>query len=93
MSNDDKNDHDRQTSAAGPSSEDNSLVAASDYLRAGTGAMREGGASRRELFQGEVALLGAWAEEVGLLLKEDALRGLRPATSGAEHEVFFDAAK
>lgn len=54
--------------------------------------MREGGASRRELFQGELALLRAWTEEVGFLLNEEALKGLRPATSGAEHEVFFDAA-
>lgn len=92
MSNDDMYDSDGKTPPTGASPEDNTLVAASDYLRAGTGAMREGGASRRELFQGEVALLRAWTEEVGLLLKEDALRGLRPATSGAEHEVFFDAA-
>lgn len=92
MSNDDIHDIDHQTSEAGSSFEENTLISASDYLRAGTRAMREGGASRRELFQGELALLRAWTEEVGFLLNEEALKGLRPATSGAEHEVFFDAA-
>lgn len=92
MSNDDIHDLDHQTSEAGSSFEENTLIPASDYLRAGTRAMREGGASRRELFQGELALLRAWTEEVGFLLNEEALNGLRPATSGAEHEVFFDTA-
>jgi len=92
MSNDDIHDLDHQTTATGSSFEENTLITASDYLRAGTRAMREGGASRRELFQGELALLRTWTQEVGFLLKEEALNGLRPVTSGAEHEVFFDAA-
>ena len=54
--------------------------------------MREGGATRRELFQSEVGLLRFWTQETGIFLNLEALQGLRPATSGAEHEVFFDAA-
>lgn len=92
MSNDDMYDSDGKTPPTGASPEDNTLVTASDYLRAGTGAMREGGASRRELFKREVSLLRFWTEEAGLFLNEGALQGLRPVTSGAEHEVFFDAA-
>lgn len=84
-------DSDGKTSPTGTGSEGNTLITASDYLRAGTRAMREGGATRRELFQSEVRLLRIWTQETGIFLNLEALKWLRPATSGAEHEVFFDA--
>ena len=91
-SNDDDYDSYGETSATGYRSEENTLITAADYLRAGTGAMFEGGASRRELFQSEVRFLRSWTQEAGHFLNQDAFKGLRPVTSGAEHEVFFNAA-
>ena len=90
MSKDNNHDSDGKTSPTSTGSKGNTLITASDYLRAGTRAMREGGATRRELFQSEVRLLRIWTQETGIFLNLEALKGLRPATSGAEHEVFFD---
>jgi len=83
------NDPDSQNSPGSFDTEKNPLVTAAHYLRAGTAAMCQSGASRRRLFEEEKSLLREWCARNGFELGQDALVGGRPVSSGAEHDVFF----
>jgi hypothetical protein len=86
-----QHDSHHQTQGTGSTTPESALVTAANYIRTGIGAVCPGGSSRRERFLREVALLAGWAECSGLSLTFTALQPLVPVSSGAEHEVFYDA--
>jgi hypothetical protein len=65
-------DFDSKNPPAGTYPEGNPLIAAADYLRAGTAAMRQSGQSRRSLFEEEKTILRRWCLGNGCKLNHAA---------------------